>query len=187
MTTPTLAALTALIGPAASDELIEQLAQSVRDRAAHAHPPSGADLHCLNLAASMGERMGPVLVRLRDAEAGHEEDEPVCRICGCSENRACEGGCAWVPNPLGVDVCSACTYAITATVMAEEDLIILERPTELGITADDGEDLLALTLGKIRFSLPETVDLTPDEARIWAAQLAAMAEASEAAQSGTYR
>jgi hypothetical protein len=27
-----------------------------------------------------------------------------CRICGCTEFRACHGGCAWVE----VDLCSAC-------------------------------------------------------------------------------
>lgn len=27
-----------------------------------------------------------------------------CRICGCTEDHACEGGCYWV----GPDLCSAC-------------------------------------------------------------------------------
>jgi len=36
-------------------------------------------------------------------------DEPACRICGCTEDHACEGGCVWVEDPeeLG-DLCSAC-------------------------------------------------------------------------------
>lgn len=29
---------------------------------------------------------------------------PVCRVCGCSEEDACEGGCSWVED----DLCSAC-------------------------------------------------------------------------------
>jgi hypothetical protein len=28
----------------------------------------------------------------------------VCRMCGCSEHNACEGGCSWVEH----DLCSAC-------------------------------------------------------------------------------
>ncbi len=32
------------------------------------------------------------------------EDEQKCRICGCTENDACEGGCYWVEN----DLCSKC-------------------------------------------------------------------------------
>jgi hypothetical protein len=27
-----------------------------------------------------------------------------CRVCGCTEDRACPGGCSWV----AVDLCSAC-------------------------------------------------------------------------------
>ena len=31
-------------------------------------------------------------------------EERTCRICGCTEDNACEGGCSWVE----VDLCSAC-------------------------------------------------------------------------------
>lgn len=30
--------------------------------------------------------------------------EPVCRVCGCTEDNACPGGCYWVEP----DLCSAC-------------------------------------------------------------------------------
>lgn len=34
---------------------------------------------------------------------------PTCRGCGCSEYRACPGGCCWVDDPEGVsDFCSSC-------------------------------------------------------------------------------
>lgn len=50
-----------------------------------------------------------------EAEALHEamlagladillELGPICRVCGCTEERACEGGCTWV----AADLCSAC-------------------------------------------------------------------------------
>lgn len=37
-----------------------------------------------------------------------DDDEAACVICKCTEDRACDGGCHWVANELGVDVCSAC-------------------------------------------------------------------------------
>lgn len=36
---------------------------------------------------------------------------PVCRACGCSDYSACEGGCWWVADPEGGNLCSACTDA----------------------------------------------------------------------------
>ena len=33
-----------------------------------------------------------------------EEKERTCRVCGCTEESACEGGCSWVEE----DLCSAC-------------------------------------------------------------------------------
>lgn len=37
---------------------------------------------------------------------------PVCRGCGCTETRACSGGCWWVTDPHGPDPrCSACQPA----------------------------------------------------------------------------
>ncbi|WP_051905958.1 MULTISPECIES: hypothetical protein [Streptomyces] len=64
------AAIAELVGDAkpATDRLLEQLAESVRDRREHKHP-TWEDLFCLNLVSWAGERMGPVLRRLLDAEA----------------------------------------------------------------------------------------------------------------------
>ncbi|MCL6599810.1 MAG: hypothetical protein K6T81_13905 [Alicyclobacillus macrosporangiidus] len=36
-----------------------------------------------------------------------EPEEPKCRVCGCTESRACEGGCYWVEP----DLCSRCAAA----------------------------------------------------------------------------
>lgn len=35
------------------------------------------------------------------------DDGPACRICGCTENNACDGGCSWAEDNL----CSACVGA----------------------------------------------------------------------------
>lgn len=32
------------------------------------------------------------------------EDEQVCRVCGCTQDNACAGGCCWVEE----DLCSRC-------------------------------------------------------------------------------
>lgn len=31
-----------------------------------------------------------------------------CRVCGCTDDRACDGGCSWVTDPQGGNLCSAC-------------------------------------------------------------------------------
>lgn len=64
-------AIAALIGDAkpAAPALLVSFAESVRDRREHDHSTQLEDWYCLNLAAFMGERMGPVLRRLVDAEA----------------------------------------------------------------------------------------------------------------------
>ncbi|MFI8942669.1 hypothetical protein [Streptomyces syringium] len=53
----------------ASDQLIHGLAESVRDVREHQHSVAAEDIYCGNLRGWMGERMGPVLVRLLAAEA----------------------------------------------------------------------------------------------------------------------
>lgn len=49
--------------------LLLELGASVRDRLAHDHGSQREDWYCMNLAAYMGERMGPVLRRLLNSEA----------------------------------------------------------------------------------------------------------------------
>jgi len=34
-----------------------------------------------------------------------------CRVCGCDDQHACEGGCSWVD---GADICSVCQAAVDA-------------------------------------------------------------------------
>ncbi|MER5987998.1 hypothetical protein [Streptomyces sp. NPDC001787] len=60
-----------LLGAAkpAQHTLVEVLADSVRDCAQHDHASQREDWYCLNLRSFCGERMGPVLRRLLEAEA----------------------------------------------------------------------------------------------------------------------
>ncbi|MEU8278173.1 hypothetical protein ACFYOK_37600 [Microbispora bryophytorum] len=55
------------------------------------------------------------------AAAAPRDDEPKCRICGCTENEACPGGCAWVRDPEGGDLCSA--HFITAETLGEQQIV----------------------------------------------------------------
>ena len=36
---------------------------------------------------------------------------PACRVCGCTDEAACEGGCFWIEDPEGGDLCSNCAGA----------------------------------------------------------------------------
>lgn len=40
----------------------------------------------------------------------------VCRVCGCTDDRACPGGCYWVEP----DLCSRCYYSDVAVPAIEE-------------------------------------------------------------------
>lgn len=44
------------------------------------------------------------LIRLWDRLHGRI----ACRVCGCTDNAACRGGCSWVE----IDLCSACAFAV---------------------------------------------------------------------------
>jgi hypothetical protein len=42
-----------------------------------------------------------------------------CRVCGCTDDRACEGGCSWIE----ADLCSACVET------AERFAVVLTKPS----------------------------------------------------------
>lgn len=44
------------------------------------------------------------LVKQLRLERNLDEDEARCRVCGCTDDHACAGGCYWVEK----DLCSAC-------------------------------------------------------------------------------
>lgn len=40
---------------------------------------------------------------------GQDDGVPRCRVCGCTDERACPGGCHWGPDPtMAGDLCSRC-------------------------------------------------------------------------------
>jgi len=44
------------------------------------------------------------------------DNEQVCRVCGCTEDNACPGGCSWVEP----DLCSRCVESEEAGANAEK-------------------------------------------------------------------
>lgn len=48
--------------------------------------------------------------KVREA-MGQDDPVPACRVCGCTEDNACEGGCHWVEDPQMGELCSRCVNA----------------------------------------------------------------------------
>jgi len=38
--------------------------------------------------------------------------ERTCAVCGCTDSRACAGGCTWTPTGMDADICSRCQPAL---------------------------------------------------------------------------
>lgn len=61
----------------------------------------------------------------RRLEHGEElfdvEDGPRCFHCGCTDEEACPGGCAWVPGPVDGDLCSRCAAELALLAAALDD------------------------------------------------------------------
>lgn len=71
-----------------------------------------------------------------------------CRGCGCTDDRACPGGCAWVDDPSGEgELCSACLIRI----WNREPLPLTRwtdehgEPAGAGATIDRAMDLLEVS------------------------------------------
>jgi hypothetical protein len=62
-----------------------------------------------------------------------------CRACGCTDARACPGGCSWVEP----DLCSNCATAMAQLTAMADALVTLEVPM-LTLTAVHGNLCLAL-------------------------------------------
>lgn len=63
---------------------------------------------------------------------------PACRICGCTEDAACPGGCAWAPDDGRNPICTACALADRAylTGTASRHLARHEPPEYTPTIAD---------------------------------------------------
>ena len=55
------------------------------------------------MSLQMGARLEEIERRLAEQTAGS-----VCRVCGCTDDRACPGGCSWV----AANLCSRCAPGV---------------------------------------------------------------------------
>lgn len=83
---------------------------------------------CKNVAESYGE----ICVHCNkcgrfDEIENIEKDVRTCRVCGCTDDHACPGGCYWVEE----DLCSECVEA------DEEDIVDLTVNTLIWCPATD--------------------------------------------------
>lgn len=76
--------------------------------------------------------------------------ERSCRVCGCTDKRACPGGCAWVDQ----DLCSACLALVVPLAQREVRFIqgLLEayqgRAVRQGPSSGDIARQLQAVLGR---------------------------------------
>lgn len=63
----------------------------------------------------------PVVDSLDELPA-RQEDVPACRVCGCTDEAACPGGCHWIPDPTGAgDLCDRCDGAVLRVTVEDLD------------------------------------------------------------------
>lgn len=82
-------------------------------------------------------------------------DERKCRVCGCTDERACSGGCAWVKGE--PDLCTLCVNVerITQRIVTAQEVA-----ARYGHDAPGGNDEQLLSLAAQ--GLLELVDAAPD-------------------------
>lgn len=108
-------------------EKTEALLVKVREAVAEARRGGVTVEACLHDAALAAVDKGaygvpsPAARRLADRYACTDQDEAACRVCGCTDEAACPGGCHWIPDPTGQgDLCSRCAGAVVRVTV--EDL-----------------------------------------------------------------
>ena len=64
--------------------------------------------------------------------------EHACVRCGCTQEKACAGGCAWVEVTKDGGLCSACVPSVASILrIADEAVVNARKMTELAETLKD--------------------------------------------------
>jgi hypothetical protein len=72
------------------------------------------------------------------------DDLPACRVCGCTEERACAGGCWWVDDgPGGGDLCSACAGTLRVGWIFYRGTLPVARVNAVGLSTTQQEGVAA--------------------------------------------
>lgn len=65
-----------------------------------------------HLPASRGE-MARLAAHMRVIASAGPDEPPACRVCGCTEDDPCAGGCQFIPDPTGQgELCTRCDGAV---------------------------------------------------------------------------
>jgi N6-adenosine-specific RNA methylase IME4 len=103
------------------------------------HAPAEARDAALELAAAAGTTPlpDPPPQGGREEKSEREKKAKSCRVCGCTQDQACPGGCAWSERDAGI--CTACEAS-------------LDHPVTM--TNPDGQSVATCTCGKFENRLP---------------------------------
>jgi hypothetical protein len=108
------------------NDMVTEYDREARGHARHAGAtPSPVDGPYLSGKAAIYDRCATEIRSLLAGDGGAEEttapgnvfdpgDVPRCIRCGCTDEQACPGGCAWVPGTMEGDLCSRCAAAPAA-------------------------------------------------------------------------
>jgi hypothetical protein len=80
---------------------------------------------------------GKVAVSDKERIAAAPDPERACRVCGCTQDNACPGGCAWMAEDPGL--CTACAPA-------REHVVAMSNP--------DGQSVARCSCGEFESRLP---------------------------------
>lgn len=88
--------------------------------------------HC-RAAVQLEDAAVAVADEILRVRAGGRARWRTCRLCGCTQDRACPGGCVWVSAPTGVDLCNRCAEVVDLDLMtaAADDLRAVLDPEGL--------------------------------------------------------
>ncbi len=89
--------------------------------------------HHSRAAVQLEDAAVAVADEIRRARAGGRAASRTCRLCGCTQDRACPGGCLWVSAPTGVDLCNRCAEVVNLDLLtaASDDLRAVLNPESL--------------------------------------------------------
>jgi hypothetical protein len=108
-----------------------------------------------HLPASRGD-MARLAAHMRLIASAGPDEPPACRVCGCTEDDPCAGGCRFIPDPTGQgELCTRCDGAVrritidyldtgdteTIPMKAGEYLVLTTAPARAGL--EDGPDGVA--------------------------------------------
>lgn len=140
------------------DEVFQVLAEK------HKEVISAAGKFCELWAKDWREKAFRLEKKMQSTIGDPVQEQRACRVCGCTDDRACPGGCYWVED----DLCSRCAAmgkreSFITKVQAFISLFVEDFAAEVSLKID-GDDLED-TKAKVTITTPDrrtwTISLAP--------------------------